>query len=63
MAPLAEVQSPGFGSLGDISCELASVEVDCERRQSCPETITDEKIIIVRKTLTVTQEEWLSEQS
>lgn len=44
MALLAEVQSPGFGSLGDISCELASVEVDCERRQSCPETITDEKI-------------------
>lgn len=32
----AEVRSPGSGSLDDISCELVSVEPDCDKRQSLP---------------------------
>lgn len=40
----AGARAPGSGSLGGISCELASAEADCEKLQSSPETITDEEI-------------------
>jgi len=58
MAWREAAQSPGFGSLGDTSCGLASVAADCEKSQRCPETKMIFVAIDTQPQTCTTEPEW-----